>query len=254
MKKLILSLLLLPFVAVSQTNVDYTVKILRLKAKADDCDGCVLGQPTFGPQDPVFNIWTNDADGNINTNCWIYEDDSNVDYDVWVDVNYEIANEVGVNTNYVNVEISGHESDVIGGTTCSPDSGDDAIVAQQLAGQFALSFLTENTPYVAIVNVEGIYYAEVEITWNNNDTGINELSNGLSFNVYPNPSEGRFNVELSSEFKSFEFELLDLAGRSVTKGSIEGNNHEINLDHLTGAFFLKITSENRIGMKKLMIN
>lgn len=83
MKKTLLILMLSPFMLLSQ--VDYTVDILRLKAKADDCDG---GLPLClnAPQDPVFNIWTVDAGANENTYCWIFEDDNAASYNTWIDI------------------------------------------------------------------------------------------------------------------------------------------------------------------------
>ena len=256
MKRLLLILLIAPSFTFAQLNVDYTVTIKQLKANADDCDGCVLGQATFGPQDPVFNIWTNDADGNTNTNCWIFEDDSNADFGVWNDItDYEIANQTGVNTNYINIEMSGHESDVIGGTTCSPDSGDDGIIAQALAQQFDLFTIPENTPYIVEVNVSNVYFAEIEILWDNNETGIDEIASGLNFSVYPNPTEGTFNINLSEDgLNSFDVSIMDVTGRVIYSKTTGSNEITVDLNNQdAGMYFVHINAEGKKATRTLIL-
>ena len=256
MKRLLLTLIILPSFAFAQYNIDYTVTIKQLKANADDCDGCILGQATFGPQDPVFNIWTNDADGNTNTNCWIFEDDSNADFGVWNDItDYEIANQTGVNTNYINIEMSGHESDVIGGTTCSPDSSDDGIIAQALAQQFDLFTIPENTPYLVEVNVADVYFAEIEILWDNNETGIDEITNGLNFSIYPNPTKGTFKINLpENSTNNIDVDVIDVTGRVIYSTATGSNDMIVDLDNqLSGIYFVKVSSEGKTNTRRLII-
>jgi hypothetical protein len=256
MKRLLLTLIIAPSFAFAQYNVAYTVTVKRLKANADDCDGCTFGQPTFGPQDPVINIWTNDADGNTNTNCWIFEDDSNADFGVWNDIaDYEIANQTGVNTNYINIEMSGHESDALGGTTCSPNSGDDAIIAQELAQQFDLFTIPENTPYIVEVNVANVYFAEIEILWDNNETGIDEIASGLNFSVYPNPTEGIFNINLSEDaLNSFDVNIMDVTGRAIYSRTIGSNEITVDLNNQdAGMYFVHINAEGKAATRTLIL-
>ena len=254
MKKLLLLLAILPSTLIAQYNVDYTVTILRLKANADDCDG---GAPFCinAPQDPVFNIWTNDASGNINTNCWIYENDNAADYGVWIDIqNLEIANETSVNTSYINVEMAGHESDNIGSASCSPDGGDDAVISQQLAQQFDLLLIPENIPYVATVDIQNTYFAEIEIVWDNLDTGIDELNNQLAFVISPNPSNGVFTIELGAEIANLEMRVYDLSGRTIMQDVLTGSTHNVHLNEKSGVYFVElITEDRRIGRKKIIL-
>src|SRR3989338_8231859 len=119
MKHVLLPLTFLPLLASAQYNVAYTVTVTKLKALADDCDG---GAPFClnAPQDPVFNMWTNDGQANENTNCWIFEEDPEIEYGLWKDIqNLEIANESGVNTSYISFDMSVFESDAIGSPGCT---------------------------------------------------------------------------------------------------------------------------------------
>ena len=256
MKRLLLILLIAPSFTFAQLNVDYTVTIKQLKANADDCDGCIGGLPIYGEQDPVFNIWTNDGDGNTNTKCWIFEDDPNADFGLWNDItDYEIANQTGVNTNYINIEMSGHESDVIGGTTCSPDSGDDGIIAQALAQQFDLFTIPENTPYIVEVNVSNVYFAEIEILWDNNETGIDEIASGLNFSVYPNPTEGTFNINLSEDgLNSFDVSVMDVTGRVIYSKTTGSNEITVDLNNQdAGMYFVHVNAEGKTATRTLML-
>ena len=152
MKKLLLgSLCAFSFISTAQIN--YTVEVLRLKAYADDCDG---GSPFClnAPQDPIFNMWITDGGGNENTSCWIYENDDDAGYGMWIDIqNLEIANETNVNTTYINVEMSGFETDAVFSASCDSDSGDDAIpdvLSKKLNSQFTAVKVDVSNPLVYI--------------------------------------------------------------------------------------------------------
>ncbi len=225
------------FIGISQIN--YTVDVLRLKANADDCDG---GAPFCfnAPQDPIFNVWITDAGGNENTYCWIYEDDDNADYNTWIDIqNVQIANETNVLTTYISVEMSGFETDALFAATCNAESGDDAIEPRQLAQQFDLSSIPMSTPYVAIVDIAGIYFAEVQIEWVDPSASVDELATKVS--VYPNPSEGELTLNISNN-GSYQVNIYDLSGRKALATSAE-NGMIINLQDLNiGTYLLELVT------------
>ena len=218
MKKTLLLLALLPLSLFAQ--VDYTVDILRLKAAADDCDG---GAPFClnAPQDPVFNIWTVDAAANENTYCWIFEDDNDASYNSWVDIqNVQIANETNVLTTYITLEMSGFESDALGSATCSSGTGDDAVMARQLAQSFDLSLVPEGTPYLATIDIGDTYFAEIEILWIDLTAGMGELNPLTAYTIAPNPTTGEFHVHVAENVgQLFDTVVTDLSGRIVERRS-----------------------------------
>jgi hypothetical protein len=71
-------------------------------------------------------------------------------------------------------------------------------------------------------------------------------------NVYPNPNEGNFNVDLN---ESAKVEVLDMLGRVVFSESFESGKQNITLsENEKGIYFVKITSNNKETLKKIIIN
>lgn len=242
MKQILLFLILVPTFVFSQYNVAYTVTIKRLKANADDCDG---GAPFClnAPQDPVFNIWTSDGEANSNTNCWIFEDDDAAGYGQWIDIqNVEIANETGVNTNYISFDMSGFETDALFAAGCSSSAGDDANYSQQFVQQFDLSTIPQGIPYTDEIDLSGVYFAEIEINWTDLNVGLHNLESRVQFTMAPNPTEGFFNINLSEEGASnFEVSILDISGRTVYSAMSSSNEMTIELSNQeSGMYFVNI--------------
>jgi hypothetical protein len=74
----------------------------------------------------------------------------------------------------------------------------------------------------------------------------------LSVNVYPNPNEGMFNVDLE---ESAKVEILDMLGRVVYSHSYEAGTQNITLsDSEKGIYFVKITTANQEILKKIIVN
>jgi hypothetical protein len=241
MKTTLLLLLLLPITTIAQVN--YTVDVLRLKSTADNCDG---GAPFClnAPQDPVFNIWSNDAEANENTYCWIFEDDPAAEYNLWADIqNVQIANESNVLTSYITFDMSGFESDNLT-PTCdpSPIGGDDAVMGRQLAQNFDLSTIPEGQPYLTTIDINDTYYAEIEIFWISANAGQGELDPFFAYTIAPNPTEGKFHVHVAEDVdQRFNVTVTDLAGRTIEQlndvqpyQSIDISNNE------TGSYLVNI--------------
>jgi len=251
-KKLLLaSIAFHAFIASSQIN--YTVDVLRLKAYADDCDG---GAPFClnAPQDPIFNIWVTDGGGNENTYCWIYEDDPLAEYGLWIDIqNVQVANETNVNTTYINIDMSGFETDALFSASCTSSSGDDAVEDRQLAQQFDLSTVPMGTPYVTTVDIAGIYFAEIQIEWIDPSAELHELSTFVK--AFPNPAKETVSFSVSDN-DTYLVELIDLSGRTALTTLIE-NGSGMNVSTLQrGTYILKVSNTNGVTIQreKLILN
>jgi parallel beta-helix repeat protein len=84
------------------------------------------------------------------------------------------------------------------------------------------------------------------------NTGINDDKNSLAVAVYPNPSNGLFNVNLPGS-KTYILEVTDLAGKMVLKttGKV---NAQFNLQGVAkGTYLLKISGENGAAVRKLIV-
>tara|TARA_B100000809_G_scaffold265727_1_gene325486 strand:- start:1085 stop:2860 length:1776 start_codon:yes stop_codon:yes gene_type:complete len=76
--------------------------------------------------------------------------------------------------------------------------------------------------------------------------GLVEVNNEVKFNVFPNPSNGVFNINLSSnDVKNVNLTVKNVVGQTVLTETISGNtNHKISLtDHSKGIYFLTVGNE-----------
>lgn len=256
MKTLLLSMLLLPLTLKAQVN--YTVTITKLMALGDNCDGggVIPGICPSAPQDPVFNIWTNDGEGNENTNCWTFDGDAEAEYGLWKDIqDLEIASENDVMTNYINIEMSGHESDDILGISCSPATGDDEVHSRALVRQFDLTTMTPGVVHTDQVGLNDLYYARVEIYFEDLTAGVAEGTNDFRFHLSPNPTTGKFKVNLSGQFSEVsDLHVIDMSGRSVYSQRTIQNGTVIDLTSQdTGIYTVLLSRDNTTRYQRIVI-
>ena len=92
-----------------------------------------------------------------------------------------------------------------------------------------------------------------------NCTGINELAENVNLNIYPNPSEGVFNVKFNT-IEKYDVDLMILS----SNGSLVYSKTDLNVDgqtnikvdisaHAKGVYQLLIKSENGIISKRLIM-
>ncbi len=81
-------------------------------------------------------------------------------------------------------------------------------------------------------------------------TGISTLDSNIGIDVFPNPSDGIFNVQTNFNYNSIE--VLDLLGRKVLS-----NNSQINLLNLSGfskgTYILQLTDVNNISVRRQLV-
>ena len=90
-------------------------------------------------------------------------------------------------------------------------------------------------------------------------TGINEnpiVFEGL--NIYPNPSDGLFTLEISNERQNnIQIELLDMSGKQLYHKDFYSTSsiiEKLDFSHLTkGIYFLKLNSDGEQKVEKLVI-
>ncbi len=76
---------------------------------------------------------------------------------------------------------------------------------------------------------------------------------GLSWKLYPNPSQGRFMLNFSEETQA-KLQIYDLSGRLVYQDEINKTRNEIDLSkHPSGMYILQIHAEGAIQVQKLII-
>jgi hypothetical protein len=255
MKKLLLLAALLPTTIFAQ--ISYTVTVTKLKAKADDCDGGAITFCSQAPQDPVYNIWTGDAEANEFTNCWIFDGDPEAEYNLWKDIqNLEIASVSSVNTSWISFDMAGFESDALGSPGCSSGVGDDAVHERQFVLQLDLSTVPEDTDHTITMDLNDVYFAEVVIHWIDLTAGISPLTQNIDFSLVPNPTNGVFKVNLESQgIDQFNVFVTDLAGRTIFQQ--DGLSHQSEIDLSTnesGAYFVTVEVDGTLHTERILLN
>lgn len=85
-----------------------------------------------------------------------------------------------------------------------------------------------------------------------NTTSISEA--GTGFGIYPNPSDGILNVELSNESNGRLFEIYNLSGQLVKSFPVNVGKTTLDLGlSVKGTYLVKMQNQSRTEMKKLLV-
>ncbi|NRA11693.1 MAG: T9SS type A sorting domain-containing protein, partial [Crocinitomicaceae bacterium] len=88
--------------------------------------------------------------------------------------------------------------------------------------------------------------------------GIEEIPELAGFNVYPNPSEGVFNVEfVNAASELFKIEITDVNGRLIYTVSTQSEMVELGIDiseEARGVYFMNISSDSHSVVQRIVKN
>jgi hypothetical protein len=82
--------------------------------------------------------------------------------------------------------------------------------------------------------------------------GIEEVESENQFQLLPNPSNGKFTIQNQKGLIN-EIEIFSLYGESVFSIQSASNRCEINFKPNSGVYFVKLTSEKKLFIRKLII-
>jgi hypothetical protein len=83
--------------------------------------------------------------------------------------------------------------------------------------------------------------------------GINSVSNNNSFNISPNPSKGKFNVQVN-KFENVQIKIYDILGECVYQQIGKYVNLQIDLSTApNGIYFLHLKTEQGSATKKIVV-
>ncbi|RLD24312.1 MAG: hypothetical protein DRI54_06280, partial [Bacteroidetes bacterium] len=89
-----------------------------------------------------------------------------------------------------------------------------------------------------------------------NSTGIEDHTVLNSFLIYPNPSNGRFTIDVTDQTIT-DLQIFDISGKMVYHEQIvySGDSKKMDLSYLkNGVYFLKLSNSKYIRQSKLLIN
>ena len=99
-----------------------------------------------------------------------------------------------------------------------------------------------------------LFFGIDNFTTTQSSVGIHENVFALNFNVYPNPFNSSLNISVENE-SLVNVKILDVAGKIVFENEFTEMQSTLNLEALeSGIYFLQITSNNKIAIKKLIKN
>ena len=76
----------------------------------------------------------------------------------------------------------------------------------------------------------------------------------LQFSMFPNPSSGQVNFQLSSNVNQGHISIFDYTGKLVLEKNINTSNNSIDVAHLSsGIYIVRIQTDSKIGTKKLIV-
>jgi hypothetical protein len=86
------------------------------------------------------------------------------------------------------------------------------------------------------------------------DSSVGLFENGYSFSIYPNPSNGNFNLELLNFDESVKVSIVDLTGRLVYESQLSGNNiFQLDItDKAAGTYFVRLQSGDYQIVKQIV--
>ncbi|OYU96319.1 MAG: hypothetical protein CFE21_07940 [Bacteroidetes bacterium B1(2017)] len=88
-------------------------------------------------------------------------------------------------------------------------------------------------------------------------TGLNQIEESDNFRLYPNPALTEITVDVFGGAKITGIEIYDIEGKLVQQKLVQGNLPSTTLklsEHPTGYYLVKITSNEGVAYKKLLIN
>lgn len=122
--------------------------------------------------------------------------------------------------------------------------GNGTVTVQQTAGQpSATSFVKNDDGSALRQGFHQPYFYEIE-------------RNDLNATIYPNPNNGQFSFKVDlSENESFNYVVIDQAGKELFKNSGSGNQlTDVSIEQpATGIYHLQISSGKRISSFKISV-
>ena len=150
-------------------------------------------------------------------------------------------------------------SEIIGGLTANESA---AISYQWVDCDNGWSAIPGEVSQDFIANVNG-NYAVIINTLNCADTSnchsiinasLDDLTLANQMSLFPNPTSGRFNVDLGGTYSDVRIEVRDVLGRLIVlKENLTGRNFELELEEADAMYFVTVFAADQSATVKLLL-
>jgi len=82
------------------------------------------------------------------------------------------------------------------------------------------------------------------------EVGISNTAEALDFNIYPNPTNGVLHIEVDGNSK---VSIINAIGQTTNTVEINGHSTLDLTDNASGVYFIKISSENKVATKRIIV-
>jgi hypothetical protein len=115
---------------------------------------------------------------------------------------------------------------------------------QPIAGATQASFTpTSSGSYAVVISSNGCTDTSTCFTINN--VGFDQLENETTFSVFPNPSNGHFQISSIQPFKQTSIRVINALGVLLFSKEFEGNKLiDLNINQPAGVYFIEIVGDN----------
>lgn len=96
--------------------------------------------------------------------------------------------------------------------------------------------------------------------WESNLTSVVGLKDketyvqNIHFSVYPSINQGKFTVQVDDNNHHATIQILDVMGKMIYTGTLKDKENTIQVQATSGSYYVKITQQDKMGVKKIIIN
>lgn len=133
------------------------------------------------------------------------------------------------------------------GITQTTDAAGQTVFSDLLEGNY--NYIVEDDNAIA-VNGSVELVSDTTLTETLSYIGLEEVSESL-LKVYPNPANNHIQLDVND---LYTYEIYNLSGKVIQKGTVDGSNAQISTAHLNnGMYFIMLTNENNNKTVKFSI-
>lgn len=148
-----------------------------------------------------------------------------------------------------------YESQNIGTATAISDNESDLYYWSNGDVGSSINNLSAGEYCVTVVNTSGCSVSDCATVLGSNPISVDEETNDGDFDIYPNPSDGVFTIELNNMKNLKYYQIIDMNGSVLREeGLYEGQEqYEISTNLPSGSYIVRIITETKTYNKHLII-